>query len=136
MLGWKQRLAPSHVNCSLFHVNRSVASGRLTRCWGKDNRYRDDHDPNDNVDRDPLKLSLVHWHSPPFREGSELTAVPPQRPQVTIVPPEFVRTKSIVHRLTAFVKLCRENLQKKSPDGLTSQNRRGILWIVRSAGLV
>ena len=112
------------------------ASGRLTRCRGKDNCYSDDHDPNDDVDRDPLKLSLVHWHSPPFREGSELTAVPPQRPQVSIAAPEFVRTKGIVHRLTTLVKLCRENLQKKSPSGLTSQNRRGILWIVRGAGLV
>ena len=47
-------------------VNRSDATGRLTRCRGKDNCYSDDHDPNDDVDRDPLKLSLVHWHSPPF----------------------------------------------------------------------
>ena len=112
------------------------SAGRLTRCWSKDNRQSDDRDPRDDVDHDLLQLSLVHWHSPPFREGSELTAVPPQRPQVAIVPPEFVRTKSIVHRLIAFVKLCRENLQKKSPGGLTSQNRRGILWIVQGAGLV
>ena len=90
-----------------------MLAGRLTRCWSEDNCYSDDHDPRDGVDHDLLQLSLVHWHSPPFREGSELTAVPPQRPQVTIAAPGFVRTSIIVQQQTLFVKYCRKSRVEK-----------------------
>ena len=97
----------------IFRLTARGPSGRLTRCWRKDNCYCDDRDPRDDVDHDLLQLSLVHWHSPPFREGSELTAVPPQRPQVAIVPPEFVRTSIIVQQQTLFVKYCRKSRVEK-----------------------
>ena len=112
-----------------------MAAGRLTRCWSEDNCYSDDHDPRDGVDHDLLQLSLVHWHSPPFREGSELTAVPPQRPQVTIATPEFVRTKSIVQQQTLFVKYCRKSRVEKLffSVGLMSVmlSRLRVTWLLK-----
>ena len=60
-----------------------VASGRLTRFRDVEPEISKDRKVYDDLERDPQYLFLVHWHSPPFIEGSELTAVPPPRPQVT-----------------------------------------------------
>ena len=64
--GAELTVAPLLVKFYMFYVNRSVPAGRLTRCWSKDNRQSDDHDPRNDIDRNLLQLSLVHWHSPPF----------------------------------------------------------------------